>query len=323
MKAARVRTLGEVPSWAQVDEPVPTPDTEVAGVLAAPLKNLDRGLVAGSHYGSARLALPLVPGTDGVVQLADGRRGYVTAHGQSGLMAEQTLVDPRHLIPLPDGVDPVLAAAMVNPGLSAWLALEYAGQLQAGQSVLVLGATGVTGSLAVQLAKHQFGADRVIAAGRSHERLTELHRNGADAVIDLTAEELVDRIGALHAERPFDVVIDFLWGRPAEQALQALANTDLSAVRHRTRFVQIGDLAGAAISLPGGVLRGAGIELVGQGGGSIPAEAIDRMATAILPALWSRGSAGELAIRVASRPLTDVAEAWNDVEAGTRTVFVP
>ena len=121
--------------------------------------------------------------------------------------------------------------------------------------MLVLGATGVTGSIAVQLAKSAFGAGRVVVAGRDTSRLDWLRTVGADDAIALKSEDLGARVGALHAERPFDAVLDYLWGEPAEQVLAALAATHPAAHYHATRFVQIGSMAGLTMTLPAGILR--------------------------------------------------------------------
>jgi len=120
--------------------------------------------------------------------------------------------------------------------------------MREGQHVLVLGATSVTGALAVQLAKAAFGAVRVVAAGRNAARLEWLQTVGADAVIPLEAKDLAMRVAAQHRVQPFDVVLDYLWGSPAEQVLAALGNVDPNASFHVTRFVQIGEMGRARVS---------------------------------------------------------------------------
>lgn len=190
----------------------------------------------------------------------------------------------------------------------------------------MLGATGVTGGLAVQLAAHQFGADRVVAVGRDETRLSQLRTMGADSVIRLDADAagLTDAVRALHAEHPFDLVLDYLWGSPAEQTLRALANDDLAASFHRTRFVQIGESAGPTLSLSAAVLRSAGIELVGQGAGSVPHEAFGRVSTENLPALFAMVGAGTLTLTTRTMPLDQVESAWADPTAsGERIVLTP
>lgn len=323
MKAAVVEALGQPPRYSDFPDPQPHDSAVVGRVEAASLKNLDRGLVAGTHYGSAALPLPFVAGMDGVVRLDDGRLVYSGAVAPYGLMAEQTLVTTAEAVELPAGMDPVLGAAVPNPGLSASFALEYAARVEPGQSVLILGATGVTGSVAAQLAKNRYGAGRVVAAGRNTERLEWLRDTVADDIVRI-GDDLTDQIARLHDAQPFDVVLDYLWGTPAEQVLTALGNTGLGAGYHRTRYVQIGSMAGPTISLPSAILRSAGVEMVGLGLGSITDEAKARAADRILPALFTMAAAGTLRVDVQPHPLSDVAAVWSGhAPAGTRVVLVP
>ncbi|MDA2894816.1 zinc-binding alcohol dehydrogenase family protein [Mycolicibacterium sp. BiH015] len=323
MKAAVVAEFGQTPRYTDRAEPRAHDNMVVARVAAASIKNLDRGLVAGTHYGSRALHPPFTPGVDGIVYLDDGRLAYSSARVPYGMMAERTIVDPNQAVLLPDGIDATFAAAIPNPGLSAWFSLEYAAGITAGQSILILGATGVTGSVATQLAKKKFGARRVVVAGRNAERLQNLRDLGADEVVQID-DDLPERISSLHDAAPFDAVLDYLWGVPAEQTLAALGNTGMSAGFHRTRYVQIGSMARATITLPSEILRSAGVEIVGVGLGSVPAEAHARANSEILPTLFAMGADGTLTIDVTARPLAEVETAWDDPEpAGTRVVLVP
>lgn len=170
------------------------------------------------------------------------------------------------------------------------------------------------------------GAKRVEAVGRNRDRLEVLATLGTDQTISISGDpdRLGSEIAAAHAEHPFDLVLDYLWGEPAEQALRALGGNDLASAYHRTRFVQIGETAGREIALPASVLRSAGIELLGQGGGSVPDEVFGRVATEIIPDLFGMLARRSLAIDTPTRPLEDVASAWNEPSAsGTRSVLVP
>ena len=326
MKAAMVERLGQAPVCREVPEPESADGKEIARMRASAVKNIERMLVAGTHYASARLTLPARIGMDAVVELSDGRRVYTGAAPPGGAMAERMAIDPALAVPVPDGVDDAAAAAVPNAGVSAWLALEDAGRLRPGQSMLVLGATGVTGALAVQLAKREFSAGHVTAVGRDHGRLDALTGLGADRIISIAggAHALGPAVARAHTERPFDLVLDYLWGDPAERTLRALGGDDLTTAYHRTRFVQIGETAGSEITLPASVLRSAGVELVGQGGGSVPPEAFARITSDIIPALFDMLARRTLTIDVDIQPLDDVERVWDRaVPSGTRTVLVP
>ena len=324
MKAAVVTEWGQSPTYTDFPDPQPGDGTVAATVEASALTNLTRALISGKHYASRELTLPAVPGVDGVARLDDGRRVYTGAVAPYGMMAERTLLNTEGLVELPDGVDAVTAAAVPNPGISAWAALEFGADVQPGQNVLVLGATGVTGSMAVQLAKSVFGAGRVTVTGRNDSRLQWLRTVGADESINLGDDDVSEQISALHAERPFDAVLDYLWGEPAAKALGALAISHPSAHYHRTRFIQIGSMAGAEIELPAAVLRSTGITMSGVGIGSVPPEVLGRIRTEALPRLFDMVADGTIALRTLARPLAEVSDAWSTAEpSGTRVVLTP
>src|ERR1700754_1083861 len=207
MKAAVVEALGQTPVYTDFTEPALGDGAVGVNVEASALTNLTRGLLSGNHYASKEIQLPAVAGVDGVARLGDGRLVYTGAIAPYGMMAERALVNPNGMTLLPDTIDPVTAAAIPNPGLSAWMALDYAAAVKPGAHVLVLGATGVTGSVAVQLAKSVFGAQHVVAAGRNTERLRWLCTVGADDVITIGEDDLGASVAAAHAERPFDAVL--------------------------------------------------------------------------------------------------------------------
>lgn len=324
MLAAVVTAWGEVPRYVEFPDPQARDGAVVATVEASALTNLTRGLVSGNHYASRELQLPAVPGADGVARLEDGRRVYTGALPPYGMMAQNTLISAAGAMELPADVDSVTAAAVPNPGISAWVSLDHAAALQAGGTVLVLGATGVTGSMAVQLAKTVFGAGRVVAAGRDRARLDWLLTVGADDVLVLSDDDLAERVTAMHAQQPFDAVLDYLWGPPAQQVLEALAVSHSSAHYHETRFVQIGSMAGPTITLPAGILRGNGIVVSGVGFGSIPPEAMIRVRAQALPRLFDMVASGTLHLHTVTRPLSEVEQAWTTAEpSGTRVVLTP
>ncbi len=232
-----------------------------------------------------------------------------------GSMAERVSVPTAQCLPLPDELDDVTAAAIANPGMSSWAAFAERARLQAGETVLVNGATGTAGRLAVQIAKH-LGAAKVIATGRNADALAALKALGADVLIPLAGDEalLDQRLEAQFAEG-VDVVIDYLWGSSAERLLIAGAKAGRDAVP--IRFVQIGAVSGPDISLPSAVLRSSAIELMGSGIGSIP---LDRFVRAIDGLLHAAVPGG---FRIATKPvpLAAVAEAWPADDSTNRTVF--
>lgn len=324
MKAAVVHEWGQEPAYTDFPDPQPTGGAEAATVEASALTNLTRAVISGKHYSSKEITLPAIAGVDGVARLANGKRVYSGSLAPYGMMAERTVVYPAGAVEVPEHVDSVTAAAIPNPGISAWLALSHGAAVQPGQHVLVLGATGVTGSLAVQLAKSVFGAGHVTVAGRNAERLDWLRTVGADDAIMLGSDDLTEAITARHATRPFDAVLDYLWGSPAEQTLSALAASHPSAHFHATRFVQIGAMTGETISVNASTLRSTGITLSGVGIGSVPPEALQHTRTEALPKLFAMVNNGDLQLQTLARPLADIETIWAAKEpSGVRVVVTP
>ena len=324
MKAAVVKAWGAPPAYTDLPDPQQGEGTEVAEVEASALTNLTRGIASGKHYAAKDIELPMVPGFDGVARLADGRRVYTVGPGSHGLMAERTLVDPTRAVEIPEHVDSVTAAALPNPGTSAWITLSYAAAVKPGDHVLVLGATGVTGSTAVQLAGSMFGAESVVVVGRNAERLQWLRSAGAQTAIRLGADDLASRVAELHAARPFDAVLDYLWGEPAEQVLSALAAAAPAGRFHPVRYVQVGSMAGTTLTLDAAVLRSIGITVSGVGLGSVPDDVWRQAQTEALPKLLSMADAGDIELWTQERPLADIENVWAEKSpSGTRIVVRP
>ena len=149
MKAAVVHEWGQTPTYTDFPDPQPRDGLVAATVEASALTNLSRMVIMGKHYSSKEIALPAIAGVDGVARLDDGSRVYTGSVAPYGLMAQRTLVSVAGAVPIPDNIDSVTAAAIPNPGTSAWMTLDYAAQTKPGDHVLILGATGVTGSVAV------------------------------------------------------------------------------------------------------------------------------------------------------------------------------
>jgi NADPH2:quinone reductase len=221
---------------------------------------------------------------------------------------------------LPDGIDDVTAAAMANPGMSSWVALGERAKFAAGESVMILGATGVAGQLAVQIAK-RLGARRVVAAGRNAKALEELKGLGADAVVPLEQEgdSLVSAFRKEVAENGVDVVLDYLWGQPAEAMLAAIAQKGLRHAAGRVRFVQIGESAGRTINLPAATLRSSAVELLGSGFGSASLKQIFEA----LKQFFEAAAKSPFQMNIKTAALKDVEALWSEKEPGARLVFQP
>ncbi|WP_431683740.1 quinone oxidoreductase family protein [Kitasatospora sp. KL5] len=309
MHAAVLTSYDAPPVYGEHPEPVARGEREmVVDVLAAPLHHLARAKASGAHY-SASGVLPLVPGVDGVVRDPAGRLRYAVLDDTAlGTFAERTVIDARRSVVLPDHVDPVRIAAAMNPGMSSWVALRRRITFHEGQRVLVLGATGSAGRMAVQIAK-QFGAAQVIAAGRDTARLKELPALGADRA--LTFDEIA-------AAADVDVVLDFVWGAPAAGTMLPIltARTDRSAP---LTWVQIGSIAGASAAVPSVALRSARLQIVGSGIGSLS----PRDFIAELPELAAAVTEGAIDVQARAVPLARIAQTWNDTRSGERLVFVP
>jgi NADPH:quinone reductase-like Zn-dependent oxidoreductase len=318
MRAAVVTSFDTPPTCQNVPTPAPrTPDEVLVDVIAAGLHPRVRSQANGSHYTSSD-ELPLVPGIDGVGRAPDGTlRYFVLPDTAMGAMAERTIIDPRRSIVLTEDGDPVLVAAAMNPAMSSWIALRRRIDFQPGQSVLVLGATGNAGRLAVQIAKH-LGAGHVIGAGRRAERLAALTDLGADATVSLTGDpdDLARRLG--QAAGDIVVVIDYVWGQPTADALRAVVMNRTDRGRPLT-WIEVGAIAGPAAAIPSAALRAARLQIVGSGQGSIPTRDI----LAELPDLAAEITNGTFWIDARTVPLADVETAWKEFDSDRRVVITP
>jgi NADPH:quinone reductase-like Zn-dependent oxidoreductase len=319
MNAAVVTSFDQPPHYLPFEAPHPsTPEEILVDVLAVGLHPRVRSGAAGAHYTSTG-ALPMIPGIDGVGRRRDGTRVYFVAGDDDlGTMAEAAVVDPRRAIELPGDVDAATVAATMNPAMSAWVALRRRVAMAPGQSVLVLGATGNAGTMAVRIAR-QLGAGRVVGAGRDPQRLQALIAQGADEVVALTEDTDATGRTLATAAADVDIVLDYLWGPPAQQAIMALlmGRTDRSRALD---WVQIGAVAGPTLELPSVALRSANLRLQGNGQGAVSTAAY----LAELPSLIERIRDGTLALTAAARRLSDVETVWATMDPpGRRTVLVP
>ncbi len=306
MNAAVLHTLGKPPRCEQFPEPIAGDGEVIVYVHAASLKPIDKQLASGSHYASLR-ELPLVCGSDGVGHLGDGQRVFFGGtRPPYGAMAQRTVVRRAFGFPVPESVDDETAAALPNPGVSAWLSLAFRARLVPGESVLILGATGVTGKLAVKIAK-LLGAGRVVAAGRNQQVLSTLHQLGADATIrlDAPAQELGEAFAREAGDSDFQIVIDYVWGQPTEVFLAATTRKEFAVVTSETRLVQVGESAGPTISLPAAVLRSTALTILGTAG--IPPRNI---LVDALQQVMAHAASGEVHVETERIPLADIENAW-------------
>ncbi|MGP0032905.1 MAG: zinc-binding dehydrogenase [Acidimicrobiales bacterium] len=319
MHAAVVTSFDEPPHYQEVDAPTKSSDEhEIVDILAVGLHPRVRSGASGRHYTSTG-QLPMIPGVDGVGRLDDGTRVYFAADDElPGPMAEKAVIDMRRTVPLPEDAQVEVIAAAMNPAMSSWVALRRRVPIEAGQSVLILGASGNAGTMAVQVAK-RLGAGRVVGAGRDAGRLQALGGVGADEVVQLTEDADATAAALAQAAAEVDIVIDYLWGGPAERAIVALltARTDRSRAMN---WIQIGAVAGPTLALPSVALRSANLRMQGVGQGAVS----NREYLGELPSLIEELGAGRLQIATRTVPLRDVESAWTAPDVpGERIVIVP
>ena len=319
MKAALVQSFDAPPIYTDFPVPTAAEGEQLVTITAAGLHQIVKGIAAGTHYMSSG-ELPFIPGVDATGRLADGTRIYFGgARFPYGTMCQQTVIGNLMVVPLPDALEDAIAAGIANPGMSSWVALDR-GRFTPGESVLILGATGTSGQLAVQIAKRR-GAKHVVAAGRNPEALEKLKSLGADAVISLTQDNdaLKAAFRAAFADYGITLVLDYLWGPPAEAALAAISQKGAIKSGARVRFVQIGNLAGPTIPLEAHTLRSTNLELLGSGFGSASMDAIRDGITQFFALAATQPF--EFTLKTAS--LSEVTTLWNEKDQATRIVFLP
>lgn len=321
MKAAVIYKKGEMPQYAEVPEPVAKNEDEVLiTVKAAAIKYVDKSKASGKHYsatGSAENAT--IPGGDGVGVLADGTR--VFALGITGMIAEKAVIEKSRMIPVPEGLDDATAAALPNAVAGAAMALRFRAGMQPGDTVLINGATGFTGKIAVQIAKH-YGAKNIIVTGRNADTLKALQTLGADETISLqqTEEQITAQLKAMYNNIPVDVVIDYLWGHPAELILSSLKGT--GAFTKKVRFVSVGSVSGDAIQLSSEILRSTDLQLSGSGLGSWTRDEMKQLFTNIIPEMFALAAAHQLTADTETVQLADIERLWDMEVAGGKRLVV-
>jgi NADPH:quinone reductase-like Zn-dependent oxidoreductase len=302
MRAAVIRRSGATPALDQFADPQPGQGLSVGTLVAAALNPLDIAIV-NDQIPFRRLQPPCVAGYEAVVQLGDGTRCYLGGPpAPYGTLAELVPVPDPAGFPVPAGLDPGLAAALGVAGLAGWVALDYRGHLQPGETVLILGAGGSAGQLAVQSARI-LGAGRVVGAARG-QALQQAAGRGADAVVDLADDAAIDAGLAAAAPGGYDVIVDFLWGGLAPYAMNR-ANVG-------ARYIQVGSSAGPTSTITAAAVRNKLLTLVGQGMTAASAE-VRRSAYA---QLTRHATDGRLTVDLEQTRLDDISQTWEHLKAG-------
>jgi NADPH:quinone reductase-like Zn-dependent oxidoreductase len=302
MRAAVIRQSGGIPVVDQFADPQPREGLSVGTLVAAALNPLDVALV-NDQIPFRRLQPPYIAGYEAVVQLGDGTRCYLGGPPPPyGTLAELVPVPDSASFPVPAGLDPGLAAALGVAGLVGWVALDYRAHLQPGETVLILGAGGAAGQLAVQSARI-LGADQVVGAARG-QALGQAADRGADAVVDVADNQAIDAGLAAAAPGGYDVIVDFLWG---DLAPYAMNHANLGA-----RYIQVGSSAGPTSTITAAAVRNKLLTLVGQGMIGTPAE-VRRSAYA---QLMRHAVDGRLTLDLEQTRLDDIGQTWEHLKTG-------
>ena len=322
MKAAVVYTKGELPKYAEFPEPIASNENEVlVSIKAVAITNLDKGIASGDHYSSEKENQNgFIVGSDGIGILENGTRVY--ARGISGTIAEKALVEKNRMVVLPDGIDDAMAAAMPNAVAGSAMALRFRAGVKPGETVLINGATGFTGQMAVQIAKH-YGAKNIIVTGRNEKGLENLLEIGADQIVSLKQEDesFVSQLKEIHKNTPINIVIDYLWGHSAELILSVLKGN--GNFTHKTTYVSVGSMSGDTIQLSAQILRSVDLQLSGSGLGSWTKEEVKLLFSEILPEMFLLASKNILKVNIETVHLSDIEKMWNaELPDGKRLVVL-
>lgn len=311
MRAALITELGRPPEAAQLEPPVASGGGDVVvEVLASALNPLDVAVGAGKFYGG-HPELPYVPGCECVGRV-DGRLVYVFGHGfgltRNGGIAEQAVAPPAAVYDVPAEADPALAVALGIAGMAGWMPVAWRAAVRPDDRVLVLGATGSVGLVAVQAAR-ALGAARVVAAGRDEARLQRAVELGADAAIAID-DDFAAKLGE---EEPPTLVVDPLWGPAAEAVVAAAAPN--------ARIVQLGQSAGASATLTSAAIRGKQLTILGYSNFGVPREDFQREYARLV----EHAIRGEITLALERYAVDDVGRAWEAQAGGThaKLVIVP
>ncbi|KAA2221575.1 quinone oxidoreductase family protein [Chryseobacterium sediminis] len=321
MKAAVVFEKGSIPQYADFPEPETLQENEIlVSVKAASIKNLDRARAGGSHYSTENeIHQPKIIGSDGVGYLENGNKVYFFS--KKGTVAEKAVADKKMTVPIPEELDFSIAAALPNAVMGSAMALKFKAGLQPGNTVLINGATGITGRIAVQIAK-LYGARKIIVTGRNEESLQSLRELGADEVISLqsTDDDFKQKIKEIHQQTPIDVVLDYIWGHSVEMILSAFKGD--GSFSHKTKLVTIGGMSGDTIQLSSQILRGTDIHISGSGLGSWTKEESALLFSEIIPEMYQAAVEGKIKMETEEVDIKNIEAVWNaEIQSGKRLVI--
>ncbi|GAB3513161.1 quinone oxidoreductase family protein [Emticicia fontis] len=311
MKAIVMYDKGGMPQYTEdFPEPVVQNENEVLLTMrASAVKHIDKSRASGKHYSTqGDVSNARIVGGDGVGVLTDGTRAF--AFGMNGMMAEKVIVDRNSIIPIPEGLDDSVAAALPNAVAGSAMALLFRAKIKEGDTVLINGATGFTGKVAVQVARY-YGAKKIIATGRNQQSLEELKLLGADEIVSLKQDDtdFIARIKEIHQSRPIDIILDYLWGHLAEMLLEVLKGKGMFTPK--TKFVTIGSMAGDKIQLSAEILRSVDLELSGSGLGSWTQAEMQELITSIIPEMFQLALDNKLKVDTIDIAMNNIGKLWD------------
>lgn len=320
MKAAVVFEKGNAPQYADFQEPEVTQENEIlVSVKAASIKNLDKARASGNHYSTENeIHQPTIVGSDGVGFLEDGTKVYFFS--KKGTVAEKAVADKNKIVRIPEQLDFSTAAALPNAVMGSAMALKFKAGIQPGNVVLVNGATGITGRIAVQIAK-VYGAKKIIVTGRNEESLQSLLELGADEAVSLhlNDQDFKSKIKEIHNETPIDIIVDYIWGHSVEMILSAFKGD--GTFSHKTKLITIGGMSGDTIQLSSQILRATDIQISGSGLGSWTKEESALLFSEIIPEMFQAAIDGKLKIETEDVDIKNIESAWNaEIQTGKRLV---
>jgi NADPH:quinone reductase-like Zn-dependent oxidoreductase len=311
MKAAVIEQIGTLPVVKELDEPQRQSGRTLIEVTAAPINPIDLTTAAGTYPGGSP-ETPYVAGREAVGRvlesdsLPEGARVYASG---LGFLAERAVAPDDSLVQIDADVDDALAASFGVAGLAAWLGVEWRGDLREGETVLVLGASGAVGAIAVQAAK-LLGGGRVVAAARNPEGLERARELGADATVKLDEHDDLAAAFLEACDGQLDLVIDPVWGEPGAAAIKATS--------FGGRVVQLGQSAGKEATIESGWIRAKLLSILGHTNFAAPAEVREQAYLRMV----RHAAASELTVDYDLLPLDDVAGAWERQKASPNRKLV-